>query len=167
MVITMLADDRAVRDAMLDSHPLAIEALASGAVHLSASTIRVALSKEPAAAHAKKGQGYVAAPVLGRPESAAQKLWVIAAGPPGHINRCRPLMKAVGHGLTNRRRRVYALGPQLLKWRLRSCPLTSTLTAGNYHSSKVPSPPARIRRRSASRGCAGPASSGSNWLSRR
>ena len=49
---------------------------------MSASTISVALSKELAEAHAARGQGYVAAPVLGRPEAAAaKKLWIMAAGP--------------------------------------------------------------------------------------
>lgn len=50
---------------------------------------------------AERGQGYVSAPVLGRPEAAAaKKLWVLAAGPPEQIERCRPLMEAVGRGIT-------------------------------------------------------------------
>jgi 3-hydroxyisobutyrate dehydrogenase-like beta-hydroxyacid dehydrogenase len=99
VVITMLANDEAVRDVLLDSH--VIDALAPNAIHMSASTISVALSKELAAAHAARGQGYVASPVLGRPDSAAgQKLWVIAAGPPDQVARCRPLMDAMGRAVT-------------------------------------------------------------------
>ncbi|HVP46328.1 MAG TPA: NAD(P)-dependent oxidoreductase [Bryobacteraceae bacterium] len=99
VVITMLANDYAVREATLVSE--AIDALARGAIHMSASTISVALSKELAAAHASRGQGYVAAPVLGRPDSAAaQKLWIMAAGPPDQINRCRSLMDAIGRAVT-------------------------------------------------------------------
>ena len=98
IVITMLADDRAVRDVMLKS---AIDTLPRGATHMSASTISVALSKELAEAHAAHGQGYVAAPVLGRPNAAREKnLWVIAAGPPDQIERCRPVMDAIGRGVS-------------------------------------------------------------------
>jgi len=101
VVITMLANDHAVRDAMLGSESPAIDALALGAIHMSASTISVALSKELAEVHTARGQGYVASPVLGRPDSAAaQKLWIIAAGPPDSVNRCRPLMDAIGRAVT-------------------------------------------------------------------
>ena len=96
--ITMLANDQAVRDTMLID---ALSALPAGAVHMCTSTISVALSKELAAAHAAHGQGYVAAPVLGRPEAAAAKqLWVMAAGPKDQIERCRPLMDAIGRGVS-------------------------------------------------------------------
>jgi 3-hydroxyisobutyrate dehydrogenase-like beta-hydroxyacid dehydrogenase len=94
----MLADDQAVRDTMLVD---ALSALRAGAVHMCTSTISVALSKELAAAHAAHRQGYVAAPVLGRPEAAAAKqLWVMAAGPKDQIERCRPLMDAIGRGVS-------------------------------------------------------------------
>jgi 3-hydroxyisobutyrate dehydrogenase-like beta-hydroxyacid dehydrogenase len=97
----MLANDQAVRDAMLDAQTPAIDALASGAIHMCTSTISVALSKELAEIHAARGQGYVASPVLGRPDSAAaKKLWIMAAGPPDHVNRCRPLMDAMGRAVT-------------------------------------------------------------------
>jgi 3-hydroxyisobutyrate dehydrogenase-like beta-hydroxyacid dehydrogenase len=101
VAITMLANDSAVREAMLDSQTPAIDSLARGAVHMCTSTISVALSKELAEAHAARSQGYVASPVLGRPDSAAGKnLWVMAAGPPDHVNRCRPLMDAMGRAVT-------------------------------------------------------------------
>jgi 3-hydroxyisobutyrate dehydrogenase-like beta-hydroxyacid dehydrogenase len=98
VAITMLANDHAVRDAMLSS---ALDTLARGAVHMCTSTISVALSKDLAEIHAARGQGYVASPVLGRPDSAAGKqLWIMAAGPPDHVNRCRPLMDAMGRAVT-------------------------------------------------------------------
>ena len=97
VVITMLADDRAVRETVLDF----IDALARDAIHMSASTISVALSKELAEVHRARGQGYVAAPVLGRPDSAAaQRLWIMAAGPADQVNRCRPLIDAMGRAVT-------------------------------------------------------------------
>jgi 3-hydroxyisobutyrate dehydrogenase-like beta-hydroxyacid dehydrogenase len=104
VAITMLANDQAVRDAMLvpaGETGAAIDSLPSRAIHMCTSTISVALSKELAERHAARGQGYVAAPVLGRPDSAAQKtLWIIAAGPPDHVERCRPLMEALGRAAT-------------------------------------------------------------------
>ena len=101
VAITMLANDRAVREAMLESKTPAIDALSRGAVHMCTSTISVALSKELAEIHATRSQGYVASPVLGRPDSAAgKKLWVMAAGPPDYVNRCRPLMDAIGRAVT-------------------------------------------------------------------
>lgn len=101
VAITMLANDRAIREALLDSQAPAIDALARGAVHMCTSTISVALSKELAKAHATRGQGYVASPVLGRPDSAAKKqLWIMASGPPDHLDRCRPLMDAMGRAVT-------------------------------------------------------------------
>jgi len=101
VAITMLANDRAVREAMLESKTPAIDALSRGAVHMCTSTISVAFSKELAEAHATRSQGYVASPVLGRPDSAAgKKLWVMAAGPLDQINRCRPLMDAIGRAVT-------------------------------------------------------------------
>lgn len=97
-VITMLANDDALRDVMLGT---AIEALPAGAVHMSSSTISIGLSKELAAAHTRHGQHYIAAPVLGRPDAARDKrLWVMAAGAPDQIERCRPLMEAIGRGIT-------------------------------------------------------------------
>jgi 3-hydroxyisobutyrate dehydrogenase-like beta-hydroxyacid dehydrogenase len=61
------------------------------------STISVALSNRLAEAHGKAGQGYVAAPVFGRPEAAAAaKLFVVAAGADATLGRCQPLFDAVG-----------------------------------------------------------------------
>ncbi len=96
--ITMLANDQAVRDTMLGP---AIEVLPAGAIHMCTSTISVGFSKELAAEHARHGQGYVAAPVLGRPEAARDKrLWVMAAGPKDQLDRCKPLLEAIGRGVS-------------------------------------------------------------------
>ena len=99
-VFTMLANDAAVRETVFGEHGL-LSSLAPGAVHLCTSTISVELSKRLAEAHAAAGQGYIAAPVLGRPEAAeARKLWVIAAGPDDQVARCRPLLEALGRGVS-------------------------------------------------------------------
>jgi 3-hydroxyisobutyrate dehydrogenase-like beta-hydroxyacid dehydrogenase len=104
VLITMLADDAAVRAAILDGYPgqrPAIETLRSGAIHICTSTISVAMSRELDAAHRSRGQEYVATPVMGRPEAAAQRqLWLIAAGPTAIVERCRPIYEALGRGVS-------------------------------------------------------------------
>ena len=104
VLITMLADDRAARSVLLGAGPeqtSAIDALAPEAIHMSASTIGVECSKDLEREHRVRSQGYVAAPVIGRAEAARDKaLWIIAAGEPGSIERCRPLMEALGRGIT-------------------------------------------------------------------
>jgi 3-hydroxyisobutyrate dehydrogenase-like beta-hydroxyacid dehydrogenase len=95
-LITMLSDDAAVEGVIFGSDG-ALASLGRDAVHISMSTISVALSERLAAAHARAGQGYVAAPVFGRPEAAAAaKLFIIAAGADATIARCSPLFYAMG-----------------------------------------------------------------------
>lgn len=94
--ITMLADDRAVEELVFGPDGI-LGSLPAGAVHLSMSTISVALSRRLQQAHREKGQEYVAAPVLGRPDAAAAaKLFVVAAGGKEPIERCRPLFELLG-----------------------------------------------------------------------
>ena len=91
IVITMLANDDAVEEVVLGSGRV-IAALRENAIHLSMSTITVALSEELTEAHHAAGQHFVAAPVFGRPEAAAAaKLFIVVAGDPDPVDRCRPL----------------------------------------------------------------------------
>ena len=95
-LITMLSDDRAVEEIVF-TQGKTIEALPAGAVHISMSTISVALSQRLAEAHHEKKQRYVAATVFGRPDAAAAaKLFVVAAGQTGQIEFCRPIFDAIG-----------------------------------------------------------------------
>jgi 3-hydroxyisobutyrate dehydrogenase-like beta-hydroxyacid dehydrogenase len=95
-VMTMLADDHAVEGVVFGDEGI-LAALRPGAVHVSCSTISVALSRRLAQAHAAAGQRYVAAPVFGRPEAAAAaKLFVVAAGAPDAVAIVSPLLEAVG-----------------------------------------------------------------------
>jgi 3-hydroxyisobutyrate dehydrogenase-like beta-hydroxyacid dehydrogenase len=74
-----------------------IGSLGEGAIRISMSTISVALSERLAAAHAKANQGFVAAPVFGRPEATiAAKLFIVAAGTPDAVEACSPVFDAVG-----------------------------------------------------------------------
>jgi 3-hydroxyisobutyrate dehydrogenase-like beta-hydroxyacid dehydrogenase len=95
-VITMLADDDAAADTAFGPNGL-IAYLPKGAIHLSMSTISVALSKRLTQAHAHAGQRYVAAPVFGRPDmAAAAKLFIVAAGDPAAVDTCKPLFDVLG-----------------------------------------------------------------------
>ena len=96
VVITMLADDTAVADVALAKYGI-VENLAKGAIHLSMSTISVALSKHLSETHVHAGQRFVAAPVFGRPDAAAAaKLFIVAAGEPAAGETCKPLLDALG-----------------------------------------------------------------------
>ena len=95
-VITMLADDKAVESVAFGEDGI-IASLAAGAVHISSSTISVALSERLAAAHAAASQRFVAAPVFGRPDAAAAgKLFIVACGAPEAVTACLPLFEAMG-----------------------------------------------------------------------
>jgi 3-hydroxyisobutyrate dehydrogenase-like beta-hydroxyacid dehydrogenase len=101
IVISMLPDDDAVREIVFGREAVGLDGLAqglrSGAVHLSMSTISTAAATELASEHAVNGQGYVAAPVFGNPDAAkARQLYIVAAGAPADVERCRPLLGSLG-----------------------------------------------------------------------
>jgi 3-hydroxyisobutyrate dehydrogenase-like beta-hydroxyacid dehydrogenase len=96
VVITMLADDHAVEQAVFGENGI-LEGPAPGAIHLSMSTISYALAGRLAAAHRDKGQELVCAPVFGRPDvAAAAKLFIVVAGKRETVARCQPLFDALG-----------------------------------------------------------------------
>lgn len=95
-VITMLSNDDAVESAVYGDGGV-LANLPKGAIHISSSTISVALSKRLAEHHTARGQRYVAAPVFGRPEAAAAaKLFIVAAGPPEAVKTATPIFDAIG-----------------------------------------------------------------------
>ena len=99
VVLTMLADDAALEQ-VLEGEAGLLAGLPAGGLHVSMSTISFALSERLTKLHAEQGQGFVAAPVFGRPEAArAAKLFVAAAGAADQIDRARPLFEAVGQRL--------------------------------------------------------------------
>jgi 3-hydroxyisobutyrate dehydrogenase-like beta-hydroxyacid dehydrogenase len=94
--ITMLSDDAALAEVVHGERGIA-KGLARGAVHVSSSTVSTRLVRELAGIHAGAGQGFVSAPVFGRPEAAeAGKLVVIAAGAAEAVEHCLPLFEAIG-----------------------------------------------------------------------
>jgi 3-hydroxyisobutyrate dehydrogenase-like beta-hydroxyacid dehydrogenase len=101
-VVTMLSDDDAVRSIILDNGLL--QAAATGIVHIVMSTLSVSFALELEQLHADARIGYVAAPVMGRPDAAASgKLHVLAAGDSRSLERVRPILDAMGQ-------RIWLLG---------------------------------------------------------
>jgi 3-hydroxyisobutyrate dehydrogenase-like beta-hydroxyacid dehydrogenase len=88
-VITMLADDAAVRAVWLDSGL----ARRYAGLHVNMATVGMGVARELAAIQ----KDYVAAPVFGRPPLAAQgQLDIIVAGPPAAVERAMPVLRALG-----------------------------------------------------------------------
>lgn len=96
VVMTMLANDAAVESVVYGADGL-LASLPKGRVHVSSSTISVALSERLAADHASAGQRFVAAPVFGRPEvAAAGDLSVIVGGDNEAVRAAAPVFDAIG-----------------------------------------------------------------------
>ena len=95
-VVTMLANDEAVESLVLGRDGV-VANLRPGALHVSSSTISVALSQRLADAHGKAGQQLIAAPVFGRPDvAAAGRLFVVVGGDPAAVEAATPLLEAFG-----------------------------------------------------------------------
>jgi len=95
-VITMLADDSALESVVFGTAGV-IGSLSKGAIHICMSTVSTGLSERLATEHARAGQRFVAAPVFGRPDSAAAaKLFIVAAGEKDAVDACMPLFNAMG-----------------------------------------------------------------------
>jgi 3-hydroxyisobutyrate dehydrogenase-like beta-hydroxyacid dehydrogenase len=96
VVVSMLANDAAVESVTFGDDGVLANLRADG-VHVSCSTVSVALAQRLTAAHTEAGHRFVAAPVFGRPEAAqAAKLFVVAAGAPDTIQAVLPVFDAIG-----------------------------------------------------------------------
>jgi 3-hydroxyisobutyrate dehydrogenase-like beta-hydroxyacid dehydrogenase len=111
VVFTMLTDDAATEAVLFgDAKNFGgaksegtgfLDALPSGAIHVTLSTISVALARRITAAHQERGQHHVGAPVFGRPAVAeAGKLWIVTSGADEPLAQVRPLLESVSRGLT-------------------------------------------------------------------
>ena len=99
-VITMLFDDAAHEEVLFGPNGL-MDALSPGALHISCSTISVALSEKLTAEHGRRGHRFVAAPVFGRPKVAeAGKLWIVMAGDEATVAAARPLLEPLSRGIS-------------------------------------------------------------------
>jgi 3-hydroxyisobutyrate dehydrogenase-like beta-hydroxyacid dehydrogenase len=99
-VITMLFDDYAHEEVLFGSNGL-MEALTPATLHISCSTIGVALSERLTREHAKRGIPFAGAPVFGRPNIAeAGRLWIVAGGSTENIERARPILEPMSRGIS-------------------------------------------------------------------
>ena len=99
-VLTMLMDDAAHEPVVFGAHGI-LTSLGPETVHVSLSTISVPLSKRLAAEHGSRAQLFVAAPVFGRPNVAAEgRLWIAAAGADAAIAKARPALEPLSRGIT-------------------------------------------------------------------
>lgn len=99
-VLTSLFDDAANEEVLLGQGGV-LDVLQPGALHISLSTISVALSQKLTAEHARRGQLFVAAPVFGRPNVAQEgRLWIACAGSDEAIARARPLLEPLSRGIS-------------------------------------------------------------------
>lgn len=106
IVLTMLSADQAVREVITEQ---VLRSARKGSVHVMCATISVALAKELAKSHADHGLGYVAAPVLGRPDVAlAGSLNIFAAGDRQAVMRAIPVLECVA-------KKVWRLGEEPFK----------------------------------------------------
>ena len=95
IVITMLADDAALRAVLIDSG--LIDQIGAPLIHLNMATISVAFAADLASRWAARGVDYVAAPVMGRPDAAAAaKLNILVAGPDAAVGTVQPLSRTIG-----------------------------------------------------------------------
>jgi 3-hydroxyisobutyrate dehydrogenase-like beta-hydroxyacid dehydrogenase len=98
VVFSMLADDAVVEAVIVGSG--ALEAARPGAIHVNLATISVALADRLDSLHREHGLGYVACPVLGRPDAAAAGgLAAMPAGEPAAVEKVRPLIELIARRL--------------------------------------------------------------------
>ncbi|CAO5231152.1 NAD(P)-dependent oxidoreductase [Frankia sp. AgKG'84/4] len=95
VVLSMLADDNAVTERLLD--PAVLGAAPAGALHVNLATVSPTLAARADAAHTEHGLRYLAAPVFGRTDAAAAgNLNIVTAGDAAAIDEVRPLFDVAG-----------------------------------------------------------------------
>ena len=100
VVFSMLMDDQGMEELVFGSYGV-LEALPEGAIHVSLSTISVELSQRLTVEHATRKRGFLAAPVFGRPNIAAEgRLWIVTAGKQDALEKVQPLLASFSRGIT-------------------------------------------------------------------
>jgi 3-hydroxyisobutyrate dehydrogenase-like beta-hydroxyacid dehydrogenase len=105
VLVTMVTDDAALEDVFYTKGLLQL--LAPGVVHLSCSTISVAMARRLQEAHGQRAQALVSAPVVGRADKAAERMLVaLVSGPEREKALVAPLLES-----TSRRTFDFGLDP--------------------------------------------------------
>ncbi|MFZ4877034.1 NAD(P)-dependent oxidoreductase [Janthinobacterium sp. Mn2066] len=96
-VLAMLRDDAASRQVWLDAEHGALAGMAAGTVAIESSTVTPGWIRELGAQAAEQGVELLEAPVAGsRPQAEAGLLIFLAGGEAATLERCQPLLKAMG-----------------------------------------------------------------------
>jgi 3-hydroxyisobutyrate dehydrogenase-like beta-hydroxyacid dehydrogenase len=94
LVISSMLDDASLHE-LVEAPDGVLAGLGVGAVHVSTATVSPGCSNAIATLHAARGQDFLAAPVVGRPEVArAGELLSLVGGPAHVIERARPSIAA-------------------------------------------------------------------------
>ena len=96
VVISMLPSDK-ILSAVLHGDNGLLEGMPSSCIHMASGTHGVPAINAAAEAHNAAGQTFIACPVLGRPDLAAEGLLkVVPAGPADAVDKVLPILEAVG-----------------------------------------------------------------------
>jgi 3-hydroxyisobutyrate dehydrogenase-like beta-hydroxyacid dehydrogenase len=96
VVITMLPSDK-VLSLVLEGEDGLLGNMQTSCIHMASGTHGVPAINAAAAAHNAAGQTFVACPVLGRPDLAAEGLLkVVPAGPADAVDKVLPILEAIG-----------------------------------------------------------------------
>jgi 3-hydroxyisobutyrate dehydrogenase-like beta-hydroxyacid dehydrogenase len=96
VIITMLPSDK-ILDAVLAGDGGLLDGMASSCIHMAMGTHGVPAINQANDKHKQAGQTFVACPVLGRPDLAAEGLLnLVPGGPADAVDTVRPLLKVIG-----------------------------------------------------------------------
>ena len=96
VVISMLPSD-AILSAVLDGENGLITSLSDNCIHMAMGTHGVPAINRAKKLHDEAGQTFIACPVLGRPDLAAEGLLnLVPGGPTTAVDRVRPLLDVMG-----------------------------------------------------------------------
>ncbi len=98
-VITMLANDEAVKEIVLGKNGIAA-ALGKNETHISMSTVAPTTTYEIYEAHQRHDTAFIVATVFGRPDvAAAKKLWITISGADKTKKEVEPILKNLGQAI--------------------------------------------------------------------
>jgi 3-hydroxyisobutyrate dehydrogenase-like beta-hydroxyacid dehydrogenase len=99
IVMSMVANDAALEEITVGQDGI-LTRLGPGGVHISMSTVSPETARKLSALHEQQGCSYIAAPVFGRPDSAANRLlWICVAGKVTAKERAEPVLKSLSQGI--------------------------------------------------------------------